>query len=377
MRIPGFVPALATFAASLAAQTRAEPVVLLRPVLLADGILDLAPKQDPARFPDTELGKLAAQAGLDLRRPDNPVLAAKFADRRLFYVFFKTTENTFGPRPWLVQRIRKVERTWGPGANEPVEKVTYQVEAFKLMNGALKKADQHHGSFPLRDAVRREIVKDYEIGFGTLPGVAEGDVWPFANERLFELLQPYQEDKARFDEVVFSASRTWSLAVSLAADGAWSVRSPELGIDAPKAWPTPSSAEPRSDDSSRDVVLRRGAGTEGLLPGTSTAEDVGKVLGAPIDDAPTGTGARVLAFARSLSVNVDAAGVLNTLMTRPGFAGRTDEGLRHGMTREQVRAAAPPPAGTSPDARTWRYDGLLVDFDGTGRVRRFVVTKKG
>lgn len=371
--------ASSVLSALLAAASPQEPqaqMPTIRLVPLADGLLDTAPRRDLSRHAESDLGKLSAQVGLDLLSPPHPLFAAKVDDGRLFYVFFKTTENAFGKRAWLLQRIQKIERSWGADGGEPVEKTTFQIEAFKLMNGALKRPDQHHASFALRGASRREVVKEYEIGFGALPGTADGDAWPFASERLFEAIQPYQDAKGRFDDVVFTKAMKWKLTVDWSADGTWHVACPELGIDAPTGLPDPAKAEPAADPASRDVVLERGKGIVGARVGETKAVELAAALGQVLEDMPTAKGSRGMSFPRSLSANISADGVLNTLITRPGFAGRTDEGIRHRMTRAEVAKLLPP--GDRPaTAESWAFPGLVVDFDAGGRVRRLLVTKGG
>ena len=90
---------------------------------------------------------------------------------------------------------------------------------FKTYAGALKRADEHHGSFAIRDNHRREVVKEYEIGFGEVPGVCEGTAWPFDDDRLFEYLQRYQEDPGLYSQVTFLEATPWTLDVSFGADG--------------------------------------------------------------------------------------------------------------------------------------------------------------
>lgn len=362
--------------ACAAAQEPQSRLPTIRLVPLADGLLDTAPQRDLSRHAESDLGKLSAQVGLDLLAPPHPLFAAKVADGRLFYVFFKTTENAFGERAWLLQRIRKIERTWGVDGGEPEEKTTFQIEAFKVMNGALKRPDQHHASFALRGAARREVVKEYEIGFGALPGKADGDAWPFASERLFEVIQPYQDAKGCFDDVVFTRATKWRLTAGWSADGTWHVTCPELGIDAPAALPDPTKADPAVDAASRDVVLERGKGTVGARVGETKAVDLAAALGQALEDVPTAKGSRGMSFPRSLSANIGPDGVLHTLITRPGFAGRTDEGIRHRMTRAEV-AKLLAPGDRAATAESWSFPGLIVDFDAGGRVRRLVVTRNG
>jgi hypothetical protein len=355
----------------------AERVADLRLVHLLDGSRDVAPDSDLSRVGETEVGKLASAAKVDLLRTKNPLLAATYEDGRLFYVFYKTTAGAFGDRPYLFQRIRKTERTWKDEKDRsPDEKVTYQVEAFKLSAGALKRPDQHHGSFAIRDAHRREVVKEYEIGFGEIPGVAEGRTWPFDPGTLFRMIQPYQDEPALHESVRFSRALTWTLTVSFERGGTWRVASPELGFDAPKRWPDASAAEPARDSSSKPVVLEPGVGLSGVRIGESTAEDLEKALGAPLEDVEVGRGHRLLSFRRSLTCNLDPKGVLNTVITRPGFEGSTREGVAHGQPRARVMERMGAPKGQPADAPHWSYPGMVVWFDAFDRVVRLVVVRR-
>jgi hypothetical protein len=142
----------------LAHAVLAGDVPALRLVHLDDGI-----RGDLEKSP---IFKHARSAGVDLRRWREPLLVHCYRNGRLFYLFYKTTENALADRPYLIQRIRKTERAWPMPGAKPEVRVTYQVEVFKTFAGALKRADQHYGSFGLRDYARREIVKEYEIGFG-------------------------------------------------------------------------------------------------------------------------------------------------------------------------------------------------------------------
>ncbi len=367
--------ALAAAGAGGARGEERRPAALpeLRLIHVRDGLRDAAPQGDLARAGETEVGRLASAVGLDLLRPEHPLLAATYGEGRLFYVFWKTTLNAFGDRPYVIQRIRKVERTWTTPQGPPQEATTYQVEVFKLLGGALKRPDQHHGSFALRDAVRRQIVKEYEIGFGEIPGVASGAGWPFPDGSLYRLTQAYQADPGQHPQVAFVASRRWSLDVTFAKDGTWSVASPELGFRAPAAWPEPAAALPTPDESSSGVVLEPGRGFEGARIGESTAEALIKALGRPLDDSEAGRGHRLLSFPRSLSLNLNPDGRLKTVITRPGFKGRTAGGVTHGSTRAEVLAKSGPPKGQPADAQEWTYPGLVVRFDAFDRVVRLVV----
>jgi outer membrane protein assembly factor BamE (lipoprotein component of BamABCDE complex) len=272
----------------------------------------------------------------------------------------------------MLQRIKKVERTWKTADAEPEEKVTFQVEAFKTIGGSLKGSDQHYGGYSLRGAHRREVVKEYEVGFAEVPGLAAGADWPFDRKRLFHMLQPYEADSSLFDRVKFHASRRWTLTATLASDGSHRVHSPELGLDLPKKPPTSDLAKVPADPASKALVLIAGEGLAGFAVGKSKREDVDKVLGAPLEYVPAGDNHNA-SYRGGLTCNFDATGVLNTVFTRASFAGRTKDGLQLGMTRDEVQKKLGKKQGDA--AATWTLPGLVVKFDATGVVQRLVVTK--
>ena len=346
----------------------------LRLVHLLDGLRPDAPDDDPARVGETKTAQAALKFGIDLTKPPHPLFAHASRGGRVWYLFYKVTENAFGDRPYVIQRIRKIERTWKDASDtKPEEKSTYQVEVFKTLGGTLKQADQHFGDYGLHDAHRREIVKEYEIGLGEVPGSCEGTAWPFPATSLYQLLQAYVAERGIYDDVVFKAARKWSLTVSFSADGSYAIRSPELGIDAPKSVPDPEKAAPRPDAESKDVVLTPGRGFEKARCGEGTAEELKSLLGEPLESAAVGKASTNLSFRRSVTCNLDATGKLNTVITRAGFAGRTSNGISHGLTRSDVMKKLGAPSGQRADAVNWRYAGLQISFDGFDRVSRLVV----
>ncbi len=351
--------------------TNTNPPLQLRLVPLLDGLLEDT-KGDVAAIATSDVGKEAAKVGLDLAKPPNPYAVAAYKEGRLFYVFYKTTEEAFGDRAWVLQRIKKIERTCKTADAEPEEKVTFQVEAFKTIGGSMKGSDQHYGGYSLRGAHRREVVKEYEVGFGEVPGTAAGAAWPFDRKRLFHMLQPYEGDSSLYDRVKFHASRRWTLTATLASDGSHRVHSPDLGIDLPKKQPTSELAKVPADPASKDLVLIAGHGLAGFSVGKSKREDVDKVLGEPLEYLPAGDNHNA-SYRGGLTCNFDPNGVLNTVFTRASFAGSTKEGLRHGMTRDEVqKKLGKIQGGVGP---SWLLPGLVVKFDATGVVQRFVVTK--
>lgn len=354
------------------------PTIDLRLVPLLDGLRAEAPDGDLTRIAENRIGKEAAKVGLDLQKLAHPYVVHDLRRGRLFYLFYKNVENAFGDRPYVIQRIKKTERTWAPGAAVPAVKVTWLVEAFKTTGGQLKGgSDQHFGSFGLGDAVRREIDKECEIGFGEIPGLCAGPEWPLDPKKLAVVLQAYQADAGVYDRVQFARSRQWRLLASFGKDGSSAVLCPELGIDTAKGRPSKDRIAPAPDPLSNRWTLAAGKGLETpALALGATAAAAKAALGEPIEDVAAGVGHRNLSFRGGLTANFDANGALQTLFTRPGFAGSTPEGISHGSTRELVKQKLGLPAGDDEHAERWSYPGLVVQFDSFDAVVKLVVAAK-
>jgi hypothetical protein len=370
--VPDVLTWIALGAAGLA-QTQPD-LPKLRLVPLSIGFSGEIHGKNATPLADTQVGKEAAEVGIDLSAPPHPLIAATVRDDRLFYVFYKTTEEAFGPSAWLLQRIRKVERTWRTADGPPEETVTWQVEAFKTLGGTLKNPDQHFGSFALRDAQRREVLEEYEIGFGEVPGVASGAGWPFDAKMLFHMLQGFAAEAGIWDQVKFTRAVKWRLAVAFDRDGKWSITSPELGLDLPKTMPKRELAKPTIEPASRAIVLIPGQGPKGVAVGKSSLAEVTAALGAPLEDVPSGGGSNVC-YRGGVTCNFDRTGVLNTVFTRGSFGGKAGKGIAHGQTRKEVeKVAGPPTAGGDEDA-SWSYPGLRITFDADGAVARLIVVR--
>ena len=121
--------------------------------------------------------------------------------------------------------------------------------------------------------------------------------------------------------------------------------------------------------------MQVGKGLPGVPPGTSTPEEVGKVLGNALEDVAMPTGSRNISYRGALTCNFDATGKLNTIITRTPLAGRTDNGIAHGMSRADVRKALGTAPGLDDGKPTWQAGGLVVRFDAAGTVDRLVLRR--
>ncbi|MFV1958484.1 MAG: hypothetical protein ACC662_03620 [Planctomycetota bacterium] len=79
---------------------------------------------------------------------------------------------------------------------------------------------------------------------------------------------------------------------------------------------------------------------------------------------------------KSLTVNLDPAERVNTIITRPGFEGRTTDGIRHGDGRVKVMEVMGVPVHPYADAHSWRYAGVTFLFDGFDEVKRIVIYRR-
>lgn len=379
MRYFRFLYALAVLilVTPVAAKDAPLPKPHLRMVHIRDGMRGASPGRRLENAAKSDVFKIATGVGIDLRKRTHPLLVQQFKKGRLFYVFYKTVEGATGDRNYIVQRIKRTERNWPEGDGGPEVRVTYQVEVFKTFAGALRRADQHHGSYGIRDHRRREVIKEYTIGFAEIPDVCEGKSWPFSLSSDFKMLQGYQEEVGIYDKVAFLAKQDWNLTVELQKDGTYRVASSELGFDAPKQLPGEERAKFVGNPNSQDLVLIPGTGVTGLHLGESREEDVERVLGTPLGVSVAKTGSRNLATPVEITTNIDPTGALKTLITRTGFMGKTDRGIGLGAERwEVLKAYGTPPKAPRTDAHSWMYDGILFYFDGFDRVERMVVFRK-
>ncbi len=358
-----------------------EPVPLvLRPLPLSEGVRDVLNRGgDPDALRKKDEYRRAKRVGVDLAAPKgDPVVAHGMQDGVLFYVFYKKLERAYGPRAWVVQRIKRTERNWATPDSEPETKTSYQVEAFKLFGGEQKRGDQHHGGYGIKDYAQREIVKEYEIGFADVAGHAAGDAWPWKKTTLFEYLAKYGPDRDVFDKVRFRRSLRWSLTVRLDKQGTYEVLAPELGIRVPAATTDPARTVPAPLAKGKALVLVRGVGLAGTADGEDWFEDYLKRAGRILQTESFAAGNSNTVLLAGLLANRRKDGSLNTLQTRSGFAGRTQQGLVIGSPRWEVLKAYGQPKDAKVNAAWWHYGDIGFWFDGLDRVGRIYVrrTKK-
>ena len=365
----------------LAAQEESGSAMRLHLVPVAKGLVQCSFADDPARFRTTGVYKGAGSVGCDLLNPPNPLWCEKCRDGRLFYVFYNVVTRVPGSAPWLIQRVERTVTNYPADGGKPEVQTTYLVEAFKTRRNTTKRPDEHYGKFTLGRHGRREIVKKLEVGVGGIGGVASGRSWPFGRRTLYKGVQPYQSEIGAYSRVQFDDSVTYTIRVVLEADDRYAVEVPELDIavgtgvsstpdgsgDAAASSPLMPNALPAAD-----LELAPGKGVAGIVIDKHDAADVERVFGKPAATKRAGAKAANQEHAVGLVFNIREGGPVNTIDTLPGFAGKTDRGIRLGDSLDDVVAAHGKPNSRS---KTFvSYDagmGFLLDADR--EVKRIVV----
>ncbi len=252
----------------------------------------------------------------------------------------------------------------------------------KATNGHMKKPDQHFGSYGLRGFDKRTIVKEFEVGYGTIEQYGDGGGSPFDPGILFKQLQPYSQRRGLYDRIHYERSTTWTLSVSFDRAGNYELRAAELGIEV--VWKLPS-ASTKSNSSRQptggpgdihvtEIVLEEGKGVWGIIVGESRREDVEQRLGPPAAQERRATTLN-LRFPQGITFNIPDDRPVNTIYSEPEFQGRTSKGIRHGDAKSRVFELYGEPRRQT--AETLSYDGVIFWLDREGRVKKIVIWRNG
>jgi hypothetical protein len=210
-----------------------------------------------------------------------------------------------------------------------------------------------------------------------IPAVAQGGGWPFEPGKLYRSIQPYGGETGQYDRVTFQDSVRWTLRVSFDRHGNYELRCPELGIELVRTLPrAPGNntdlppARVEIDPATVEILLQEGRGALGVIVGETRLEDARRLLGEP-QEVQRLSAAANHHFSQQITLNIPDGEAVNTLVTRPGFGGRTEKGIRHGDTRDKVREVYG--AAIRGGGPTATYDGVIFWFDEEDRVNRIVI----
>lgn len=397
----------------------------------------------PEKFRKTPVAQAAARAGVSIAPSAQPALAHGFRQSRLFYLFYNDVVNVPADR-YLVQRIRRTKKYFSADGQLLRSETQHQVEAFKSLDGRIKRPDQHFGSYALGSAYRRVVIKEFEVGLadvssflsdtengpapersGEVPDSNQktGDekradekpadkkpadekpaatteptktAWPFSPGILFKLIQPYQDDAGRYDDVEFHSSVRWRLEVSFDRQGNYQIDCPELQIHVQQRLPStdaaaadwaqvPSSAQQRATAQAaaslqRRVVdgetalLREAVGLGAVHLGNSHLQDVIQRWGRPSEVQRARTVHHAIFADRHLKLSFAPDGPLRSLSTLPGFTGLTSQGARHGDSGTSIVARYGPPQSRT--KRNIIYPGIIFWLDASDCVETMVVWRR-
>jgi N-acetylneuraminic acid mutarotase len=400
-----FSLAISAIAPWVLGQDAARPLVV-RAVPIESGNRISSFGGEPERFAKTPVARAAQRARVAIAPPAHQALAHGYNDSRLFYLFYNDVANV-PPNRYLVQRIQRTKKTLGVDGEVLAEETHFQVEAFKSLNGRIKRPDQHFGSYGLGNAHRRMITKEYEVGLadvahlgkdaqkqadGTTPDEPANATtkWPFENRLLFQLIQPYSKEKQVFENVDYTSSVKWKLEVWFDRLGNYGIACPELGIDVTHRVPdlaassadwapalstgeAPAVSTGEAPVATGELTLQEGEGIEGLQIGVSSLRDAVRKLGNPISQKRL-NGSRNVVFKQKLSLNFTQSGRLHTVSTLSGFTGQTTRGIRHGDGPELVVSRYGPPVRQT--QQTITYPDIIFWKDSNGKIAKMVAWQR-
>lgn len=163
--------------------------------------------------------KEASEVNLDVSKLLQEQCVYRQVGDKFFIVFYNQVRATGCPRKYLIQRVL-LEKEHSGGSNGFRSKREYLVEVMKLNNeGRLKRADEHYKTYSLGSASRRFTKVSLQIGCGEIPGVAEGNAWPFDNDILYKGIQDYAEQPGLYNKIDFDFSSTYQFSFEFSKQG--------------------------------------------------------------------------------------------------------------------------------------------------------------
>jgi hypothetical protein len=213
-----------------------KPAMKLLPVSIAEGMA--APpslsKEEKAEYLERFHGDVlreAQQVGVDMTSRRNWFYALGVKAETLFLVFFNHVQASGCPTEFLIQRVKLTKAYYAEGESEPYEQsAEYLVEVMKLNDRGQTKGtgDRHSRNYHLGKAFRRTATVECEVGWGRIPGVAEGEQWPFPQRYLYQLVQNYSPQPGIYDRVQFAKSTTYVITIEFDRTGRYSVLLPSF-----------------------------------------------------------------------------------------------------------------------------------------------------
>lgn len=171
----------------------------------------------------------ADKGGVDLNFELRNYYAKGMKGDNAFVLFYNHARAPTCRRDYLIQRVRLSKSSYDRRLTKTSSRDQYLVEVIKInQDKKTKKPDEHRKRYSLGNAFRRDLHADFEIGCGEIPGIAEGDAWPYESSILYRLVQDYAEEPGLYHQVQYDFSTAYSLDMRFDADGIFQVNFPDF-----------------------------------------------------------------------------------------------------------------------------------------------------
>ncbi len=190
------------------------------PITIREGLSSYGTKKSDIRASSyfQEQQALADKAGIRLEDFLDEKIVAESGKQNFYLLFHNHIQARQCPREYLIQRVKLTKGFFRNGHKVGTQN-EYLVEIMKINEDKrTKKPDQHYKRYGLKGYDARSLDLLVEVGCGEIPGVVEGDGWPYASNKLYHRLQDYSEDPGYYETVRFEFSRTYELKAYFSRD---------------------------------------------------------------------------------------------------------------------------------------------------------------
>ena len=199
------------------------------------GNIQNRPRLTPAEILDSETYRndraLSARAGVDLQdHLDETRVAGYDPDRRIMYMLFFSTASAPGcERDFLIQRVKLTKSRLHRDSDMTDVRVEHLIEVLRLNpDRETMVSTRHQHNYGLGNVYMRTVKAEYEIGCGSLPGIAEGRPWPFSPDERFRLVEGDPLKSPHYGSVRYDFSTTFGLEMEFNGDGLFRVDWPDF-----------------------------------------------------------------------------------------------------------------------------------------------------
>lgn len=162
--------------------------------------------------------EMAKKAGVNLEQHINKNYVAQAGNNNIYFLFYNLACAYQCKKNYLIQKVR-LEKTYFKNSKRVAQESEYLVEVLKLNQfKQTKKPDEHVKRYALGNYDARELILTVEIGCGEIPGVVQGNAWPYDSKVLYHCLQDYAGSPGYYDMVQFQFSSKYRMEVYFSRD---------------------------------------------------------------------------------------------------------------------------------------------------------------